>query len=106
MSWNPSLGFALEGKLKRCFESDDPSIQVFDPALLFGERGVELVNLIAQFQRVGERVPYTFCQSHDQLFLFDFCKVSIRASDSATRERVFSMARIVLLVPRMTCFAM
>ncbi|MDF0677422.1 MAG: hypothetical protein P0120_24255 [Nitrospira sp.] len=39
-SGNPSLGLPLEGKLKRCFESDDPSVQVFNAGLLFGERGV------------------------------------------------------------------
>lgn len=39
-SGNSSRGLPLKSKLKRCFESDDPNVQVFDAGLLFGERGV------------------------------------------------------------------
>ena len=96
----------MERKFQRGFESNHAGVQVFNVRLLFGDRGVELLHLVVQLDGVGEGIPHAFGESHRHPFLRVLESASMRASDSATRARVLSMARMVFFVSRMTCLAM
>jgi len=96
----------VERKFQRGFEADDAGVQIFNVGLLLGDRGVELFHLVVQLDGVGEGISHTLGESHRHPFLRVLASASMRASDSATRARVLSMARMVFFVSRMTCLAM
>ena len=96
----------MEGKFQRGFEANHACVQVFNMGLLLGDRGVELVHFVVQFDGVGKSIPYALGEPHRYPFLEVLASACMRASDSATKARVLSIERMVFFVSRMTRLAM
>ena len=56
--------FRAHAEFKRGFQTNDPAYEIIYVVLLLDDSGVELLDLIGQFNRSGKGIPHPFCPSH------------------------------------------
>ena len=55
--------FRAHAEFKSGFQTNDPAYEIFY-VVVFDDGGVELLDLIGQFNRSGKGIPHPFCPSH------------------------------------------